>query len=289
MAAPLGKQPMGKALVLGGGGNTGYAWQWGMLTGLHEAGVDLAGADLLIGTSAGALAAAHLACGMDLRRQLEIMLSPPRRTDERTTPSQAPFAEALSALIDSGKPAAEIRARLGALALSARAGPESTLREIVADYLPGTGWPGRRLLVTAVDAASGALATFGVGSGASLVDAVAASCALPGVWSPVTIGTRRYLDAIIRSPTNADLAAGYARVVVLAPVPDIRGLPGAGVQEQTAPVRAAGEVLVLSPDEGTRAALGRDPRDASRQPEAARASLAQSASVAGRVRELWDS
>ena len=65
---------------------------------------------------------------------------------------------------------------------------------------------------------NGEFVAFEKSSGVSLVDAVAASCAVPGVWPPVTINGRRYIDGGMRSAVNADLAAGYERVVVLAPI-----------------------------------------------------------------------
>jgi len=70
--------------------------------------------------------------------------------------------------------------------------------------------------VTAVDAATGEFRTFDRDSGVPLVQAVAASCAVPGVYPPVTIGGRRYVDGGMRSAANVDLAAGVERVVVLA-------------------------------------------------------------------------
>ena len=77
----------------------------------------------------------------------------------------------------------------------------------------------RRLLITAVDAVTGEFTAFNAASGVSLVDAVGASCAVPGVWPPVTMAGRRWIDGGIRSPANADLAAECERIVVLAPLP----------------------------------------------------------------------
>ena len=82
--------------------------------------------------------------------------------------------------------------------------------------------------MTAVDARTGQFVVFDAAGEAGLVDAVGASCAVPGVWPPVTIGNRRFVDGGVRSVANADLAAGYQRVVIVAPVTVGAGLLGNG-------------------------------------------------------------
>ncbi|KOG91505.1 patatin, partial [Streptomyces varsoviensis] len=73
-------------------------------------------------------------------------------------------------------------------------------RAVVERRLLSHEWPARRLLVTAVDAATGEFTAFDAASGVGIVDAVAASCAVPGVWPPVTIGAKRYIDGGVRPP-----------------------------------------------------------------------------------------
>jgi NTE family protein len=120
-----------------------------------------------------------------------------------------------------------------------------------------------------------------------LVEAVAASCAVPGVWPPVTTGGRRFIDGGVRSVANADLAAGCDRVVVLAPL--VRGFgPLTGVAEQVAQLRAAGaEVELVSPDAAALAAIGRNVLDPAHRPAAARAGRAQAAGVADAIGAVW--
>jgi NTE family protein len=145
-------------------------------------------------------------------------------------------------------------------------------------------WPDRALTVTAVDAATGEFRTFDRDSGVPLVPAVAASCAVPGVYPPVTIDGRRYVDGGMRSAANADLAAGYERVVVLAPI--TRGVgPMASVDAQVSGMVA--RVAVVSPDEAGRRAIGRNVLDPAARRPSAEAGRAQAASVAERVAAAW--
>ena len=80
--------------------------------------------------------------------------------------------------------------------------------------MPSPRWPQRALLITAVDANTGEPVVFDRHSGVDLVDAVAASCA-SGL--PYRIGKNRFIDGGYRRNENADLAAGYRRVLVLSP------------------------------------------------------------------------
>jgi NTE family protein len=105
-------------------------------------------------------------------------------------------------------------ARGGAHALAADTVPEAARRAVIEHRLPSHEWPTTLLRLTAVDVHSGAFEVFDATSGVGLVDAVAASCAVPGIWPPVTIGDRRFMDGGVRSTVNADLASGYDEVVV---------------------------------------------------------------------------
>ena len=143
------------------------------------------------------------------------------------------------------------------------------------------------LQITAVDAETGEFVVFDAASQANLIDAVAASCAAPGVWPAVAIAARRYIDGGMRSPANADLAAGYDRVVIMAPVGRHGGvLPGA--DKQAGDLRAAGaKVVVVGPDQAARKAIGHNLLDLRRRAKAARAGRAQAAAVAADVRDVW--
>ena len=126
------------------------------------------------------------------------------------------------------------------------------------------------LKVTAVDARTGEFVVFDSAGEAGLVDAVGASCAVPGVWPPVTIGNRRFVDGGVRSVANADLAARYERVVIVAPVAQGTGplMPGPG--RQAAALAAAGaRVALVRPDRAAMRAIGRNVLDVSRRGAAA--------------------
>ncbi|MFD0357225.1 patatin-like phospholipase family protein [Streptomyces sp. NPDC127110] len=275
----------GTALVLGGGGLTGVGWESGILYGLARAGVDLTTADLVVGTSAGSVVGAQLTAGLTARELYERQLGD--ASGERPARLGAGvFARHALAMVRS-RDAAAYRRRVGAFALAAETGAEAARREVLAARLVSHEWPERRLVVTAVDALSGAPADFDRESGAGLVDAVAASCAVPGVWPPVTVGGRRFIDGGVRSATNADLAAGYARVVILAPIALGTSLIPSPAS-QAARLRAAGaRVLLITPSPEARKAFGRNVLDPARRDPAARAGLAQAAGHAADAAAVW--
>ena len=274
-----------RALVLGGGGVTGAAWEAGLLAGLAAQGIELAGADLVVGTSAGAVTGAQLRLG-ELPESLYQRQLTPAGGEAGARLGGAVIAR-LAWIMLSSRDQVRARARIGAMALGARTMPEAERRRFFEQRLPSAGWPARLLQITAVDALTGEFAVFDAAGEAGLVDAVAASCAVPGVWPPVSIGGRRYIDGGMRSPANADLAAGFDRVVVIAPLG--RGTERiAGPRAQAADLRAVGaQVAVVLPDAAARKAIGRDVLNPARRAVAARAGRAQAASVAAEVRAVW--
>jgi NTE family protein len=276
---------MSRALVLGGGGVTGVAWELGLLAGLAAAGVDLREADVVVGTSAGSSVGAQVTSGADLEDLYERQLAGPV-TEIPARLGVGGLARYASAMVRHRKDPQAGRARLGRLALEATTVPEAERRAVIEARLPSHEWPGRRLLVTAVDAHTGEFRVFDADAGVPLVDAVAASCAVPLVWPPVTIGDRRWIDGGVRSPVNADLAAGHDRVVVVAPL--TRALGPMSAPAQVAELRAAGaRVLLVAPDADAARAIGRNPLDPARRAPAARAGRAQAAAVAAEVRSVW--
>jgi NTE family protein len=115
---------------------------------------------------------------------------------------------------------------------------------------------------------------------------VAASCAVPLVWPPITIGGRRYIDGGVRSITNADLAAGCDRVVVLAPV-TFAMRASTRIATQLASLGSNVRSVVISPDSAARRAIGGNVLDPAHRVASARAGHAQSAGVAESVAAVW--
>jgi NTE family protein len=158
-------------------------------------------------------------------------------------------------------------------------------RAVIAARLPSHTWPAHPVVVTAIDAHSGAFTRFDASSGVSLVDAVAASCAVPGVWPPVSIGGRRYIDGGVRSVTNADLASGYGRVLILTPMP---ATITPGLEREVDGLRRQGStVLVVSADDAALSRFGDNPLDPSRRAPALEEGRRQGAAAGRAIRALW--
>jgi NTE family protein len=273
-----------RALVLGGGGITGIAWEWGILAGLAASGVDLTGADLVVGTSAGSVVGAQLASGLDVRERYEVQLAPP---DGEVAAALGPGVLMRYGLAMIGPRAPRrFRARVGRMARRARTVPEAERLDVIKSRLPVHEWPDTDLKITAVDADTGEFRAFDRSSGVPLVNAVAASCAVPLVWPTVTIDGRHYMDGGIRSATNADLAEGYQRIVVLAPFS--RGMgPMASATSQVDALRAKSKVALVTPTAEALKTFGSNVLDPAKRAGAARAGLAQAESAAKRVHSVW--
>ena len=268
---------MSTALVLGGGGITGIAWEIGVLAGLARGGTDLTGADLVVGTSAGSVVGTLVASGVDLESMV-VGQRGPRPGDDLPAVDIGLVVQAFAVMADTSLDPREARARVGALALAADVGDEETQVARFAAGMPQEEWPARRLVVTGVDALTGDPAAWDRDSGVPLVRAVTASCAVPCVFPPVTINGRRYIDGGVRSGTNADLATGATDVVVIAPMAHMspHGAPPAELEA----LRAAASVTLIAPDEAARVAIGQNVLDPSRRAAALEAGLVQGEKLA---------
>jgi NTE family protein len=170
--------------------------------------------------------------------------------------------------------------------MKARTEPEMERKAIIAQRLPALAWPDRTLMITAVDAETGEARNFDRDSGVALADAVAASCAVPLVWPPITIDGHRYIDGGVRSATNADLAVGCDVVVVLAPITAAVRRTGR-IQSQLASLGPHVRSMVVSPDASARSAIGRNVLDPARRVESARAGHDQAPAIAAAVAAVW--
>jgi NTE family protein len=267
-----------RALVLGGGGVAGIAWETGIVLGIADespaAAQALLNSDVLLGTSAGSAVAAQLSSGMALAdlfaRQVtgtSAEIDPRVGIDDITELF-------LAALADPDATVAQKRQRIGAVALAADTVAEPLRRNVIAQRLPAHDWPDRELRVTAIDAATGELVVFGRDSGVDLTDAVAASCAVPGAWPPVTIGDRRYMDGGIGSTINLDIADDCAEAVVLVPAGE--SAPSAFGAGPAVEINGFhGAALGVFADDESLAAFGPNPLDPNCRPACARAGRAQ--------------
>ncbi|MGB6453462.1 MAG: patatin-like phospholipase family protein [Streptosporangiaceae bacterium] len=294
---------MTKALVLSGGGAVGIAWEIGVAAGLARGGIDVRDADFIVGTSAGSAVGAQLALGRDF----EGLVSRQRRTDRTSAPEgsgssaggpnaeqmQQLFAVIAQAMAGDG-PAEARRAAIGRFALTADALPED---QFVAAfrYLKDEPWPAQ-FACPAVDALSGEVAVWDIRAGVELDRAVASSCAVPGLFAPITINGRRYLDGGFRSGTNADLASGHDRVLIItllgavaaAGGQDARFSPAAQLESETAALTKSGTVVqVIAADEAGARAIGVNLMDRAAIPAAVDEGIRQGESEARRLRELW--
>ncbi|WP_336031741.1 patatin-like phospholipase family protein [Geodermatophilus sp. FMUSA9-8] len=280
--------PGSRALVLGGGGIAGIAWELGLLSGLAAAGVDVRDADTVVGTSAGSIVGTLVRTGADLEEAYAAQLGPVPATERAVDFDGAGFFAAMAEALAGVSSQQEARARIGALALRAQTMAESERLAVIGGRIGSPGWPAARLVVTAIDTADGEFLAVDSGTGFDLLPAVAASCAVPGVYPPITIGDRRFMDGGLRSPTNADLAAGHDRVLVVAPMGGFPGSPlGPSLDEELATLRREGQAHLVLADEAALAAFGSNPLDPATREPAARAGRAQAGRVAAEVAAVW--
>ncbi len=266
------------ALVLSGGGVAGIAWEMGVLHGLRAAGGPLAAAlgapALVVGTSAGSVVGTMVAAAADHGPDWDLEDAWAAQHAPSTTeiPRDIDFEALFTRMADPALTGDPVAARRAAGEFARGVDPAETPGRgaSVAARLPVHDWPRTALRITAVDAHSGEVVVFDAASGAALDDAVTASCAVPGVWPVVPIADRVYMDGGVASLAHVPLAAGYDRVVVLAPmvVPGVGGIRG--LEDELAEVRATGaEVVVLGPDEDYAAGPGAAALDPAVRPEAA--------------------
>ncbi len=215
---------LGRVLVLGGGGVFQIAWETGYLATAAGSGVDLRRADRIVGTSAGALVGAVLAArrialldrAADLMARVTAIVSYLAPVGD-LSPSQQRAFNMMWAATDND-PATV--AAIGHAAMAASTPSARSMRRNISVLVDYVWWPSRRLWVTAVDAytANGVVITKDTGVRATR--AVAASCAMPGLYAPQPVGDRRCMDgAMSGTATNSDLAAGAGRAVVLSLAP----------------------------------------------------------------------
>lgn len=215
-----------RALVLGGGGLVGIAWESGVLLGLRDGGVDARGADLVVGTSAGSMVGVRVAAGQDLADALE----PP----EAGLPlpeggiDLAAYERIMELWTSVERMTEDVAAEIGREAVAARAcTPEAWIAQ-TGGHCGVDDWPETEYVAVSVDVGTGRHRGFGRADGVPLARAIAASCAIPGLFPPIPFEGALWMDGGVRSGTSADLAAerGADRVLVVAPMCERTGVIG---------------------------------------------------------------
>lgn len=286
---------MTKALVLGGGGPVGIAWETGLVAGLAEAGVTIQHADFILGTSAGSVVGSQLALGRTPAELLksEFAYAEKAKEAQASAVARGDKAPDLSFLMDvmSRRPPGQampqaLMAELGQKALAAQTVSEEVF---VAGFpIPEVPWP-ERFACTTIDAETGEFLLWTKDTAAPLRLAVPSSCSVPTIFPPITIDGRRYIDGGMRSGTNADMAKDHGKVVIVAVVPPMMAaIMQPGLDREVAVIREhGGESLLITPDAGSGAAFGANLMDSSNREAIARAGFAQGQAEAARVGAFW--
>lgn len=279
------------ALVLSGGGVAGIAWETGVLLGIQD--VEPATAEnlltaptALIGTSAGAAVAAQIAEGTTLQKLFDAQLADDT-AELFVEIDLASFGAMMAGVMSEATSPEDGRRRLGAMAINAETPTTAARRAVIESRLQGNDWGVRNLRLAAVDAETGELRVFDRRSGVSLVDAVMASCAVPGIWPVVEIDGHKYTDGGVRSGSNADLAAGADRVLIITPATEQTPM-GPSVPPSELDALASGRVHVIYADAASVAAFGTNPLDPAARKPAAVAGREVGRRVAAAVAQFWD-
>jgi NTE family protein len=278
------------ALVLSGGGLAGIAWEIGVLAGISDAAPEVFAAitapqTSYLGTSAGSAVASQLAGGTDVEELYATQLA------EETAELGADvdfvaFGQQMTELMQGVTSPEQMMQRIGAFARAADTVSASDRRAVISARIPVDVWPERRLLITAVDTGTGLLRIFDRSSGVGLVDAVSASCAVPGVWPTVEIDGVHYMDGGTRSISNADLVAGADPVLILTPGAPVGPL-GESVPQAQLDALAPATITSVFADEASLAAFGTNPLDPAVRPVSARAGREQGRLLASSLQSIW--
>jgi NTE family protein len=257
-APPSLGQGKDRALVLGGGGEYFIAWLLGFAHGLHAAGVSYDLADVIVGTSAGAMVGSAVAVERlgFLRDDIDFFgLVPKLLADliptRASNPSQVRAREVAEAAHDAS--AAAIQS-IGRGAMAARNPPVRNLQLMVDVLSLGSVWPSPRFHATTTDCYTGERIVLSQSSSVPISHAVCASVSLPGVFGPTWIGDRLCMDgAMCSTSTHVDLVAGAKRALVVALTDKsmrFSGIPNDIAQELNYVEAAGTRTLLIAADPG---------------------------------------
>lgn len=268
-----------RALVLGGGGIVGVAWESGLAAGLFECGVDLREVDVVVGTSAGAIVGAQLAAGFLPHLPRERTVPPPPADQPAVDRASLDLTLLGSVFRIWGAMERSNLEQIAAIGKLTASMPRDAQKHWAAHVSYGVGierWPERPLLVNVVDTATGVRRTIDRHCGLDLHPVVAASSAVPGMFPPVELERTLYMDGQVHSSTNADVLLPFApeQVWIAMPTNKVTG-QGIGphaenmLELEVAALRAAGsKVSVRMPQPEDAARLGKNLMDGKRANDA---------------------
>ncbi|MBA3031389.1 MAG: hypothetical protein FP816_21600 [Desulfobacteraceae bacterium] len=283
---------MKKAVVLGGGGPVGIAWETGIIAGLESAGILLGKADFILGTSAGSMVGAQIASGWSAISMVETEMkqaeTPPKGNDSSgPSPNLDQLMEFM--LKASSEDPLQHWKKIGGFALTAKTISEDTFLSYFKDIAGVGHWP-ENYFCTAINVKDGSFKLWNKNEDVELQKAVTSSCAVPGIFPPITIKGDRYMDGGMASATNATLAKGHDRVVILSVMTEeMQKFMGNPLEKEVHILEAAGsKVMVISPDTLSVEAFGPNLMDNSRRSSVAKAGLRQGKAEALKLHAIWD-
>lgn len=284
-----------RALVLGGGGAVGVAWETGLNAGLLAGGVDLAKSDYVQGTSAGSIVGSAIARGINPTSMYDAQLAAARAAPAATAASSSP--PDLSKLITfmmrfptDAEPSLDLRREIGQFSLSSPTISEDQLIAQMTALGAAGDWP-ERFACTAVDTATGEFHLWRGADNIDLVRGISSSCSVPGIYPAVTINGKRWMDGGMRSSFSVDKATGYSRVLAVAviPSPMATAMVLPRLEREANILRAQGaKVETIVPDADAMSVFGMNLMDPTRREPALEAGLAQGKREAERIARFWN-
>lgn len=285
---------MKKALILGGGGSVGIAWEQGLIAGLKAAGIDLGEADIIVGTSAGSIVGSQLAAGT-LPDQAQ--MPPPEVTEKLATIMANLDINSLAKIFELWSNALntpDLAIQVAKLAAQARSCKEQEYIDLNLATHNLQEWPRTDLRITAIDVDSGELHIH-TKINAPFNPAITASCAVPGMFPVIAINGKRYMDGGVVSCTHADqvLADQPAVAIIIAPMTTATAAFAAGLEkslnDEIRLLENAGiKVLAITPDEADAAVFGPDMMDSLKSEPVWQAGFAKGQLLAKHDALIWN-